>query len=456
MSNAQEQLVTILDECLAAMGAGESVENCLTRYPDYAGQLGPLLRIAVALEQLPQPGPSLSTAATAKARFLNAAEQRRATAATSLWDRLKRRLVMPTLPAPVRALATVGATIALVVLIGGGVIYASSGSLPGDPLYGFKLLGEDIRLALTFSHDGRIRMEETFTEHRRDEVRQLLAKGRQESVAFGGLLRSRSNGDWLVEDIPVTISTDTRLQADPALRTFVAIHGVTLPSGTVLAALVEIEGAEIIGLVENIAPHRWHVAGLPIQVDERTHIEAGLRVGDCVEAHARRFDDDTLLAMEIERTDLCHDAGVVDQPTPTPTTPPTATPSSTATASPTATASATPTPTPSGKPSPAPTATLPPRSTETPSLTPTATPMPFPTLTSTPTPQPTQMDDEPTPTVTPQPTEEEDDDATPTGTPHPSDDDGDDETATPEPTDDDDDGDETTTPKPTEEEEGDS
>jgi hypothetical protein len=453
MSNTEEQLMTVLDECLAAMRAGESIEKCLTRYPDHAGQLAPLLRIAVALEQLPQPGPSLSTAAPAKVRFLNAAEQRRASAATSLWDRLKNRLTMPGLPTPVRALATAAVTLALVVLIGGGVIYASSGSLPGDPLYGFKLLGEDIRLALTFSHDGRIRMEETFTEHRRDEVRQLLAKGRQESVAFGGLLRSRSNGDWLVEDIPVTISTDTRLQADPALRTFVEIHGVTLPSGTVLAALVEIEGAEIIGLIENIAPHRWHVAGLPIQVDDRTHIEAGLRVGDCVEAHTRRFDDDTLLAMEIERTDLCHDAGVVDQPTPTPTTPPTATPSSTATASPTATAGATGTPTLTRTPPPTPTATADathaPRPTETPSPSPTVTPMPFPTVTSTPTSQPTQIDDEPTPTVTPQPTEE-DDDGDATATPRPTD-----ETKTPKPTDDHDD-DETTTPEPTEEEEGDS
>jgi len=394
---------------------------------------------------------------------LNVAEQRRASAATSLWARLKNRLTMPGLPAPVRALATAGVTLALVVLIGGGVIYASSGSLPGDPLYGFKLLGEDIRLVLTLSHDGRIRMEETFTERRRDEVRQLLAKGRQESVAFGGLLRERSNGDWLIEDIPVTISTDTRLQADPALRTFVEVHGATLSNGTVLAALVEIEGAEITGLIESMAPDRWHVAGLPIQVNAKTHIEAGLRVGDCVEAHARRFDDGTLLALEIERTDLCHDAGVVDQPTPTPTVLPTATP--TATARPTATAGATRAPTlraepqdKAGTPSPSPTVT--PTSPPTATLPPTATAPASPI----PTPQPTQIDDEPTPTGTPRPTEEDDDgdatptgtpqpteeeddgDATPTGTPRPTDDDDDDETPTPEPTDDDD---ETPTPEPT-------
>ncbi len=441
----EEQLSTHLEQCLEAIAAGDSVESCLARYLDEVGELAPLLQIALALESLPQPGPSEVTARAARSRFLGEVARWRQATQTGRWARLRQRLSLPTWPAPVRALASAALSLAFVLLIGGGVIYAASGSLPGDPLYGFKLLGEDVQRALTFKHEARIHLEERFTERRQDEVRQLLAMGRQEKVTFGGLLRERGDGTWHVEDIPVTVNVDTRGQAEPTANTFIEVHGITQADGTVLALLVEIEGVEIIGPVEVIGPDRWQVAGQRVLVDAQTYIQAGLRVGDWADVHARRFPAGTLLALEIERIQVppqVHPEGETPTPTPRLSTTPTAVP-----ASPTLTRTPSPTPSPAVIVTPSPTAEPGGDDEEevTPTLQPTSTPTVPPPL-----PSPTPDDDEddedeepevaptlgpppasPTPSVpSPTPTYEDDDDG----------DDDDEGEATPTPGDDDDNG----------------
>ena len=45
----------ILDDCLARLLNGESIEACLRRYPDYADQLAPLLSIAQQIQRTPPP-----------------------------------------------------------------------------------------------------------------------------------------------------------------------------------------------------------------------------------------------------------------------------------------------------------------------------------------------------------------------------------------------------------------
>jgi hypothetical protein len=43
----------VLGECLDALFAGATVEYCLRRYPEYAGELEPLLHTAAELQQTP-------------------------------------------------------------------------------------------------------------------------------------------------------------------------------------------------------------------------------------------------------------------------------------------------------------------------------------------------------------------------------------------------------------------
>lgn len=430
MIEMEERLITHLDECLAAIEAGESLEGCLARYPDEADQLAPLLRIALALEDIPQPGPSGATIGTAKTRFLAEAERRRASAQkgrvqrgsvgssaeriTGVWSRIMGQVSTKRWTAPAQGLGTAALALALVLLIGGGAIHAASGSLPGDPLYGFKLLGEDIQRAFTLSYDGRMRLEETFTERRLTEVGHLLTLGRQEEVVFGGLLRERTGDQWRVAAIPVVLNTQTQVQGDLEIGLYVQIQGITQADGTVLARSVEIAGEKIIGRIEIIGPNHWRVAGKQIQVDDRTYLPDQLQVGDCAEVRARRFSDGTLLALEIERSAACspEDQGREEDgtATPTPTASPAPTPTATLTATPSPTAMSTATPT----ASPNVTATL------------SKTPTPKATATPLPSAEPDDDDDdgEATPTIQPPPTSTS---SPPVQSPEPTDDAGDDD-----------------------------
>lgn len=50
----------VLADCLDALDAGQSLEECLDRYPRHRQQLRPLLKMALALEEAPvaaEPGP---------------------------------------------------------------------------------------------------------------------------------------------------------------------------------------------------------------------------------------------------------------------------------------------------------------------------------------------------------------------------------------------------------------
>jgi len=45
----------VLDDCLNRLQKGETIEDCLRRYPEYADQLTPLLGVAQHLHAAPPP-----------------------------------------------------------------------------------------------------------------------------------------------------------------------------------------------------------------------------------------------------------------------------------------------------------------------------------------------------------------------------------------------------------------
>ncbi len=73
-----------------------------------------------------------------------------------------------------------GAALALVLLfaMGGGVVSAAAGSLPGSPLYPVKLAVEDARLTLTFSQAARAQLYMRFANERTTEMVRLVTEGR--------------------------------------------------------------------------------------------------------------------------------------------------------------------------------------------------------------------------------------------------------------------------------------
>lgn len=165
-----KQFNTILDECLdRILVDGETVAQCLERYPEYTAELEPLLQTAVIANQAVdiQPSPEFK----ARARFQLRTEMARA-------DVKKRHSIFAWQP----RWAVVVVTVMVVVLLGGGTVLAagSDNTIPGNPLYAVKLATENVRLALSSSDVAKTQVYATLVDRRMIEVERLMERGKTE------------------------------------------------------------------------------------------------------------------------------------------------------------------------------------------------------------------------------------------------------------------------------------
>lgn len=117
----------ILDQCLTDIASGAStLDDCLTRHPEHAAQLGPLLAAATRLRADGEVHPSAAFKARARAKLtLHMQSHPRRKPRTSF---------------AFRRLAAGFAAVLLALLVT-GTVYAQ-GALPGDSLYSWKLVSE--------------------------------------------------------------------------------------------------------------------------------------------------------------------------------------------------------------------------------------------------------------------------------------------------------------------------
>jgi len=162
--NKMKDFDNILDECLGRLLEGEGVEACLSRYPEHATELEPLLRTAY------------NTLTTTDIRphpeFRDRARYQFQAAIREMPVKEKRDFFGVLRP----ALATV-VMLAVVLLVGGSVVVAAGNSLPGSPLYSVKLATETVRLALTPSDLGKAELNAGFADERIDEIVRLAQNG---------------------------------------------------------------------------------------------------------------------------------------------------------------------------------------------------------------------------------------------------------------------------------------
>jgi hypothetical protein len=177
-------LEAILDECLHCMSTrGESIERCLQRYPQHAGQLTPLIQVADHIRKTSHPKLSASATKAIERRLLKrATELRPSRAQTGLWP----------FPSSLRPLVTAAATLmvilALVLAGGGGIVYASTDSLPGSPLYGVKRATEEVQLFLAPTGTRRAELHINFAQRRLEEVQALAqAKGKVDEETLAAI-----------------------------------------------------------------------------------------------------------------------------------------------------------------------------------------------------------------------------------------------------------------------------
>ncbi len=198
-----KKLIETFEVCLRALESGTDLESVLRQYPDLAVELRPLLEtaeraFAMSAAEIPQDAVSRG-----RTKILQHAAAMRKTEAQT-----QKSMVF------FRRWAT-SLVLALVFLLGGtGVVKASSGTLPGDNLYPVKRVWEEVRLWFEFNPAGREVLESEYEQERLDEIGELIAEGREETIVFSGVVTSMNDLHWIISDVPVQITADTKLPVE--------------------------------------------------------------------------------------------------------------------------------------------------------------------------------------------------------------------------------------------------
>ncbi|MBA7580540.1 hypothetical protein ES708_22433 [subsurface metagenome] len=155
----------IFDECLERIVVdGETLEQCLKRYPEQAAELKPLLETVLAVKEASAVEPRPEFKARARYQFRSALQEKAAP---------KRRPFFGWVPRWATALAIV----LVVLMAGGGTVAAASNSMPDSILYPVKLATENVQLALTTSELGRARLCAGFADRRVAEIIYMADRG---------------------------------------------------------------------------------------------------------------------------------------------------------------------------------------------------------------------------------------------------------------------------------------
>lgn len=155
----------IFDECLERIVVdGETLEQCLKRYPEQAAELKPLLETVLAVKEASAVEPRPEFKARARYRFRSALQEKAAP---------KRRPFFGWVPRWATALAIV----LVVLMAGGGTVAAASNSMPDSILYPVKLATENVQLALTTSELGKARLCANFADRRAVEIIYMADRG---------------------------------------------------------------------------------------------------------------------------------------------------------------------------------------------------------------------------------------------------------------------------------------
>jgi len=176
-------LVDALDDVLARVAAGESLEGCLTRYPNLAVELAELVGARDGLSVLaPVPAVPADTLAARRRQFLSTARTYKRQAVSAHPFQRFMAWVWPAQrtgqPALLPVLARVAIAFVLVLSIVGGTVVAAQSSLPDSPLYSIKLTVEDARLNLTRDPSQQATLAMAFASERTQEMERLAIANR--------------------------------------------------------------------------------------------------------------------------------------------------------------------------------------------------------------------------------------------------------------------------------------
>lgn len=187
-------LFDALEFCLQEMERGADLDSVLTRFPELADELRPILKTAAHAREMASAEPSPEVVRRSRARVMqHAAEIREAKAAP------RKRAI----PALQRFVISFGLA-AIFLLSGNGLLSASASALPGEQLYPVKRGWESVRLFFIFDTEARELLENEFENERLHEANELLSEGRHEVIDFAGVFM-QVNGNSYVSGLQVIL-----------------------------------------------------------------------------------------------------------------------------------------------------------------------------------------------------------------------------------------------------------
>jgi hypothetical protein len=220
--------------------------------PEYAAELRPLLYAAMVLTD---PKPDLAPAekkAALRAEYMQQVAELPAITPSPFWEKVRaiRRIIKKrtTGSAVLKDLVTITFTVVLtLVMVAVTLSLMSANTIPGDFLYGTKRMYENVQLALTFSPDRRAVLEEEFNQRRLTEIEDLIEQNRAAVIQFRGVLETKGDNLWIVENHTIFLPNDIRIENDIQEGDTIEVTGL-LRSNNVLAAdtitLVESGGTQ--------------------------------------------------------------------------------------------------------------------------------------------------------------------------------------------------------------------
>lgn len=158
----------ILDECIDRLRRGESLEQCLERYPEQAAELEPLLRVALAAHKASSVEPRPEFKAQARYQIQSVLRTR---------ERKRPSRRVPFLGWLPRWATAILVAVFVFLMAGGGTVAAASDSMPGDILYPVKMATERVQIAFTFSDGGKAELHAKFAGRRAEEVARMAERG---------------------------------------------------------------------------------------------------------------------------------------------------------------------------------------------------------------------------------------------------------------------------------------
>ncbi len=216
----EQDLLNALDDCIDRLAAGQSLEDCLRLYPQYASALRPML----------ETGRLVNRARFTPAEIRESQDRVRFRVAEAVNTR--RRQPHPRLFRTLPLVATFVIIFALAV--GTTSIFAES-SLPGDPLYGLKRFTENARLTVATDRDG---LEQQFDQRRIHEIEQLLAQRRTAEVTFEGELEAVNGAAWQVAGLPVYVGPGTPGATSAQPGDTIEVQALTTAEGEIVATSI--------------------------------------------------------------------------------------------------------------------------------------------------------------------------------------------------------------------------